>query len=278
MRRDYISFLIKGVDRSLIPDVLDQGELWKETFYAKIRDSLGFSEKADRESRDLLLSLLSDDSLEARLQKVEASIKGKSVVVFGAGPSLVSDLHGLKGCISEKDSALIAADGAADALKDFQLQPDLVVSDLDSCSLETLQSSARTAFLFVHAHGNNMNLVRTIIPQIKATNIFGTTQVESAGSVHNYGGFTDGDRACYIAASFSPASVTLAGMDFGKKEGNYSISKYHSEINPKRPLKLEWGKKSLEFLIGNRKEIRFRNVTKFGEEIQRAQKIMYDEL
>jgi 2-amino-4-hydroxy-6-hydroxymethyldihydropteridine diphosphokinase len=251
------------------------GERWRKKFYSIIRDSLGFEEQADRECRDLLYELLLNFAGVSGLSEVENRIRGRKAIIFGAGPSLESDLEGLKEFVLEKRPILVAADGAADALREFELQADMVVSDLDSCSVETLRSSAEKGFVFAHAHGGNKDLVRTVIPQMRTKNVFGTTQVEERGYIRNFGGFTDGDRACFVTAFFAPSRVILAGMDFGKEEGSFSINKYKPDENPKRLLKLEWGKKSLEYLISERDSTCFQNVTRFGVEIRGAPRIPY---
>jgi len=258
--------------------ILELGEQWRKKFYPAIRDSLGLEEQADLKCRDLLYELLLDFAAVPQLSEVENKILGKNAIIFGAGPSLESDLEGLQELILEKRPVLVAADGAADALTEFGLQADLVVSDLDSCSMEILEKSAEHGFVFAHAHGDNEDLVRTIIPQIRTKNVFGTTQVKANGYIRNFGGFTDGDRACFITSYFAPLRVILAGMDFGKEEGPYSINRYKSGKNPKRPLKLEWGKKSLEYLITKSGQICFQNATRFGSEISGAPRITYEEV
>jgi 2-amino-4-hydroxy-6-hydroxymethyldihydropteridine diphosphokinase len=254
------------------------GELWRRTFYSRIKHSLGLDERADVESRDLLYELLLGDSDRTSLEKVRSRIDQRDAVVFGAGPSLESDLRGLKDYLEKVHPVIIAADGAADALREYGRIPDLIVSDLDSCSVNILKQTLQDGFVFAHAHGDNMDLIKTIIPQIKSRNLIGTTQVESRDLIRNFGGFTDGDRACYIAASFGPSKIILAGMDFGDKEGSYSINRYSSTQNPKRPQKLGWGVISLEFLIRNSPALPFRNVTKLGVEIRGAPRLEYEAL
>ena len=65
-------------------------------------------------------------------------------------------------------------------------------------------------------------------------------------------------------------------MDFGKDEGAYAINRYSSGTPPRRWIKLEWGKKSLEYLISQRREIKFYNVTKLGVEISGAERVDYE--
>lgn len=248
------------------------GESWKKIFYGQIRDSLGLDEEADRRSRDLLASLLRDRPF----RDVRSLLEDNKCIVFGAGPSLEADIEGLRNYISEVKPVIIGADGAADALIKARINPQVVVSDLDSCLQESLQTCSRNGFVFSHAHGDNQDLIRAIVPGLGAGTI-GTTQVETKTPVYNFGGFADGDRACFVASYFRPRKIIIAGMDYGIEEGRYSKNRYGRPANPKRPLKLDWGKKSLEFLISN-SGTRFENVTKFGVEISGAKRVSYGEI
>jgi 2-amino-4-hydroxy-6-hydroxymethyldihydropteridine diphosphokinase len=249
------------------------GESWRRQFYGQIRNSLGLDESKDRGSRDLLCSLLL-----GRHEPVELAIKRKDCIVFGAGPSLEFDIRGLEGFVSSKQPVIIAADGAADALNKSGIKPAIIVSDLDSCSPTVLQDCSKAGSVFVHAHGDNQDLIRAIVPNL-GPEVVGTTQVETRDPVYNYGGFTDGDRACFVVSYFGPRRIVIAGMDFGYEEGKYSVNRYEQPPNPKRPLKLEWGRRSLEYLISESKgTIRFENVTKFGVEIDGAAKLRYEEI
>lgn len=248
------------------------GEEWFRLFYPRISEALNYQITRDEESRDVLSRLLTNKGNQS-LEFVQRTINRKRVVMFGAGPSLESDLAGLDDFVRNKSPTIIAADGAADALYKAGISPSIIVSDLDSCSIGSLKRNSREGCVFAHSHGDNMPLVEKVIPEL--ANVLGTTQVSSVENVTNFGGLTDGDRACFIASYFLPSSIIIAGMDFGSSEGTYSKSKYSTKIDPRRPTKLSLGRESLEFLIGSRPEIRFLNVTKFGEEIRGAPKIEY---
>ena len=240
---------------------------------------MGLDELRDIQSRDLLSSLLgSGRDLEKEISKFDSMVGGKQVVMFGAGPSLSYDIEGLSNFLQKDRPTIIAADGAADGLWNKSISPDLVVSDLDSCSRENLEKASQEKVLFVHSHGDNMSLVKELVPSLGA-NIVGTTQVEPIGIVKNFGGFTDGDRACYIACTFEPSQLVIAGMDFGAAEGSFSVNRYDRTRSRNREKKLEWGRKSLEYLISLcSSRIEFVNVTKFGADIAGAKKVSYESL
>jgi len=84
----------------------------------------------------------------------------------------------------------------------------------------------------------------------------GTTQgdPESYDHLHNFGGFTDGDRAVYLADRFNARTISLIGFDFTNEVGEYSFAKRKNrEIKLK---KLQWckslidslGKKHIQYL------------------------------
>jgi len=56
----------------------------------------------------------------------------------------------------------------------------------------------------------------------KLRNPIGTTQLKPFGKLHNFGGFTDGDRAVCLAEHFKAGLIILAGMDFEGEIGEYS--------------------------------------------------------
>ncbi len=253
------------------------GEMWYKRFYNQIAKSLSIDQRLDRISRDILSELMNRHVTTNVLENLSPILFKKIVFIFGAGPSLDSDINGVKILLNKLHPVVVAADGAADALYDSRVKPNVIVTDLDSCSLRRLQLTARDGKVIVHAHGDNYQLIRNILPKL-GRNVFGTTQVEPVQNIQNFGGFTDGDRACYVVSHFSPSCVVLGGMDFGSAEGRHSKNRYNASTNPKRSVKMNWGRRSLEFLVEKRPDIRFLNITKFGEELDRIPKVSYNTL
>ena len=66
------------------------------------------------------------------------------------------------------------------------------------------------------------------------------------GNIHNFGGFTDGDRCVFLANRFKAKKIILFGMDFGTTIGEYS--KYVVTNKTMKIRKLHRGKKLLEWL------------------------------
>ncbi|MGI6217012.1 MAG: putative cytokinetic ring protein SteA [Coriobacteriales bacterium] len=83
--------------------------------------------------------------------KIDTKISGKQVLVVVRGPDYKEDLITLRSYISEVKPAIIAVDGAADALLDAGLSPDIIVGDMDSVTDNTLKCGAE---IIAHAYEN----------------------------------------------------------------------------------------------------------------------------
>ena len=209
---------------------------WNER-YSKIIKEFKFDEKKDNESAIQLNSLLKNTEANNKLTNL---IRGKTVVVIGSGPSLSRDISKIKNL---PKLTKIAADSSAKILVENHIIPEIIVTDLDGDE-HTLRKLARTnSFFVVHAHGDNVEKIK-IAKKFKYW--IGTTQTKEFGKLQNFGGFTDGDRAVFLANHFQAEKIILIGMDFGERIGRYSYTK-NSERNVKLK-KLKRGKKLLEWL------------------------------
>lgn len=211
-------------------------EIWKPK-YEEIAERLGLEVDADAESARVLNNLLP----EPELDKLMSIVWGKECIVFGAAPSLEDDLRELRkrGFLKK---VLISADGATSAVMKYR-RPEIVVTDLDGKISDQLKAWSRGSWLVVHAHGNNLHRVKEVVPRIR-TRIVGTTQTRPFGKLFNFGGFTDGDRATFLAHELGASLIYLAGMN---PEGE--IGKYSGRKNPARKrLKLQICREMLEWL------------------------------
>ena len=135
------------------------------------------------------------------------------------------------------------ADGATKAMIENNLKPDIVVTDLDG-DIKSLKKAGRTnTVMIVHAHGDNTEKIH-LVKDFK--NCIGTTQTKPVGKVHNFGGFTDGDRCVFLANHFKAKKIILLGMDFGTRIGKYSKTRVLNRTV--KIKKLRRGKKLLEWL------------------------------
>lgn len=185
--------------------------------YARICKELNISPKEDMHAARLLQSLLKGRKRPGALSRL---IKGRPVIIFGAGPSLEKKIKALLPRLREKNRpTLICADGTVSALLQEGITPHIVVTDLDG-NPHDIVCASRTAVMIVHAHGDNIPLLKRLVP--KLANVIGTTQARPIRGIRNFFGFTDGDRCVSLAVQFGAKSVTLVGMDFGKTQGRYS--------------------------------------------------------
>lgn len=210
--------------------------------YNEIVKEFNYNKKTDAQSAVLLEIMLKNENQTKELQRL---IENQNVFVVGAGPSLTKALPVLK---NFKKSVKIAADSAVKLLVDNGIKPDIIVTDLDGDE-KILKKMGRTKTIFVvHAHGDNIYKLN-FIKNFK--NILGTTQGKPFGKLHNFGGFTDGDRAVFLASYFQAKKIILFGMDFGTKIGKFSNTKPEEEKIKLK--KLEKGRSLLEWLASKTK-------------------------
>ncbi len=235
-------------------------ELWRP-WYDRIVERLGLDRKADENAAKMLDEILP----EPQLGGLENLLRGCECIVFGAGPSLDADLEKFERA-GYLNKTLIAADGATSAVLKYH-NPEVIVTDLDGAVDDQLEVWRRGSWLVVHAHGDNVAQVCKVAPMLKER-VIGTTQVEPFGKLFNFGGFTDGGRAAYMAHELGASKIYLAGMDLGSKVGKHSGYK-----NIERKLiKFEICKELLTWLA--KLGAPLFNITSGGEEIPGVQKAL----
>lgn len=206
-------------------------------YYNEILDDFGFSREDDESSARLLDEILSREgclTLEDLSKIVGFS---DSFIVFGAGPSLKDHIKYVKENYDLKEYVLVAADGATTALIEERLVPDIIVSDLDGNLDDILLANLRGANMVIHAHGDNSDKIAKLTPFF--TNVLGTTQSQPIGNVYNFGGFTDGDRAIFLAVALGAKDIILAGMDFGEIVTKYSRPNLATAVGPADEIKVK---------------------------------------
>lgn len=183
---------------------------WKP-WYDKIVSDFGYDPGKDTEAAELLAGLLKKRSGKlASESQLREMIQGKTALIFG--PALGS----LAECPT--DGVKIAAGSATSVLlKNFEL-PDIVVTDLDGTIEDQLAANKNGAIAVLHAHGDNMPALNDWLARFKGP-VLGTCQVKPVKPLLNFGGFTDGDRAVFLAAHFGAGKIILCGFDFEKPVG-----------------------------------------------------------
>lgn len=221
--------------------------------YEEILKDFKFKKESDIESAKLLNKFLNyKDLLSENILK--QLIQNKEVIIFGAGPSLESMINKHKKML--KDKIKIASDGTTSALLKFNILPDIIVTDLDGIITDQVEASNKRSIVIIHAHGDNSDKIKKYITEFK-NNIFGTTQTDpsSFNNLYNFGGFTDGDRAVFLAHHFNAKKISLIGFDFNGKIGKYSFP-INKDKN-KKLKKLDWCKKLIDMLNSDNKKIYF---------------------
>ena len=225
--------------------------LW-EIYYKEILDDFGFSREGDENSAKVLDEILSQEgclTLDDLSQIVGFSDK---YIVFGAGPSLKEHVKFLKENYDLKDYVLISADGATTALIEERISPDIVATDLDGNMDDILLANLRGTNIAVHAHGDNLDAVVKYTPFF--SNVIGTTQAQPVGNIYNFGGFTDGDRAIFLAVALGASEITLVGMDFGDIVTRYSrpnLKTDLAEADEFKKKKLMYAARLTQWIVDN---------------------------
>lgn len=207
------------------------------TKYNEILKEFKYDKKTDVQSAILLENMLRGKS---QFKKLEQMIENQNVIVVGSGPSLSKSIPALK---NFKKTIKIVADSAVKPIVENGIRPDIIVTDLDGDE-QVLKKIGKTKTIFVvHAHGDNIDKLK-FTKKIK--NCLGTTQGKPFGKIYNFGGFTDGDRAVFLASYFNAKKIILFGMDFGNKIGKFSNTKPNERKIKIKKLKM--GKYLLEWL------------------------------
>jgi 2-amino-4-hydroxy-6-hydroxymethyldihydropteridine diphosphokinase len=175
-----------------------------QPFYRQIIEDFGFSIEGDESVAEELDRLL--DGRRIGKAELRSRIRGQTVTIAGNAPSLASELD-------KTDGILITADEATSVALAKGLSPTILVTDLDGEVKDQLRANDDGTIAVVHGHGDNGPAVREWAPRFRGPTL-ATTQSRPAGRLENFGGFTDGDRAVYLADHFGARTIRLVGFDF----------------------------------------------------------------
>ena len=207
-----------------------------ETFepaYEAILADFGFDRAADEHARDVAAELATPFSL-SRLDHW----RGKTVAIAGAAPRLADEID-----IARDADVVVAASTAADVLLDRGVAVDCMVTDLDKNPETAAELTRKGVPVAAHAHGDNVPAVREWLPRFDDEWTLATTQAEPVGPVLNTGGFTDGDRAAFLADHVEAGSLVFPGWDFDDPD-----------VGPMKAKKLDWAARLLRWLERRRDE------------------------
>jgi uncharacterized Rossmann fold enzyme len=193
-----------------------------EPWYREILEYFGFDRAADEEAARLLATLLGCDNILSLASLTDGNV----VTVCGNAPCLKDELNRIEGVV-------FAADAAAEVLDANGICPDAIFTDLDGATDLFLRLNREGTIIVIHAHGDNMPLLRHWVPRFTG-NVVGTTQAAPLPHIYNFGGFSDGDRAVFAAEELGASQIILAGFDLDDRN-----------VDPMKRGKLQWARKLL---------------------------------
>lgn len=180
--------------------------------YERIRAEFGFSFDRERAASERLIELLPRAALERAEQRIRARVRGRETIVVGLAPhSGAPPVWMLPR--AEVPPALVVADGAAERCLAGGLVPDVVVTDLDGPIPSEVTANVRGALVLIHAHGDNVPALERWVPEFPRE-LAGSWAGPPERGLVDFGGFTDGDRAAYLAEHVGAPRVLLYGFDF----------------------------------------------------------------
>jgi len=193
-----------------------------QPLYEEIISDFNYSKEEDRRSAEVLVDCRGTDSLSP----LEA-LKGRKVEISGPYFSK-SDIE-----------TTIAAGASVSQIVDEGVEPDLMVTDLDGDRELQLDLNLKEVPAVIHAHGDNIQQIKTWAEKFKGP-VVSTCQCNPPQKdIYNFGGFTDGDRACFIADHFGAEKIVLNGWNFEKP---------YESGNPEKYKKLRWAERLIDRL------------------------------
>ncbi len=175
-----------------------------DVYYRQILEDFGFSREEDERAAKLLDATLGGRRIDP--EDLRTTFAGREATVAGNAGTLAEEL----GAVSRP---LLAADEAATVLRRADLLPDVIVTDLDGDVEDQIALNVGGTVAVVHAHGDNIEAIERWAPRFHGP-VIATTQSRPFGRVYNFGGFTDGDRAAFLADHLGARSLLLLGFDF----------------------------------------------------------------
>ncbi len=188
--------------------------------YMEILQDFGYSQKEDIESARLLQQLRGSDGLSPLKE-----LKGKKVEI--QGPFMKEPYT---------DIQIPAGSALSVALKNGG-EPYMIVTDLDGDTHTQLSINLDGVPAVIHAHGDNIDMVKRWGPRFLG-HVVSTCQCEPLEKVYNFGGFTDGDRAVFIADHFQAKEIILNGWDFETPVKDGGVKKH----------KLQWAERLIDLV------------------------------
>jgi 2-amino-4-hydroxy-6-hydroxymethyldihydropteridine diphosphokinase len=205
--------------------------------YERIRAEFGFDFAREEKAAALLESLLPPEALIDPLGRVRALLGGREAIVVGLAPNAGPPPLWRRPA-SERPPALIAADGATVTCLAAGLVPTIVVTDLDGPVPSEITANRRGSLVVIHGHGDNLAALAEWVPQFPGA-LVGSWAGPPRGGLLDVGGFTDGDRAAYLAEHVGARRLVLWGFDFDH------VEETDPTLRARKLSKLAWARRLL---------------------------------
>ena len=180
--------------------------------YDRIAREFGFDLAHERTAAEELRRLLPLRARSRPLQRLRPRLEGRDAIVVGqapeAGPPPVWQL-----AVPDLRPAIVAADGAAATCLAAHFIPDVIVTDLDGPGESEITANHRGSFVVVHAHSDNRAAIAAWVSEFSGE-LAGSWAGPPDPELIDVGGFTDGDRAAFLAEDRGARRILLWGFDF----------------------------------------------------------------
>ncbi len=210
--------------------------------YEAIRAEFGFPFEREEAAARTLAALLPASGRTNPIERVAARLTGRDTIVVGRAPGAdAPPIWRWPG--GGRRPAVVAADGATVRCLDAGLVPDLIVTDLDGPIPAEVAANGRGSVVVVHAHGDNLPALERWVPEFPGE-LVGSWAGPPRDGLIDAGGFTDGDRAAYLAEEVGAARIVLWGFDFASVDEDDPIRR------GRKLRKLAWARRLLDDLAG----------------------------
>jgi len=207
-------------------------------FYEQIAREFGFPFDREQRSADRLDELLPSAARCEPLVRIRRRLQGRDVVVVGSaprgGPPPIWRLPS-----SKPSPVVVAADAATVACLDAGIVPTLITSDLDGPMPTEIGANRRGSLVVVHAHGDNLPALEEWVPQFPG-DLAGSWAGPPRPALFNVGGFTDGDRAVFLAEHSGARRILLWAFDFD------AVDEPDDATRSRKRAKLSWARRAIE--------------------------------
>jgi len=208
--------------------------------YDEIRADFGYPFDREEEAARTLERLLPPAARERPWERLKTRLRGREAIVVGLGPGAgPPPIWRLPP--SSPGPAVVAADGATRTCLEAGVVPSVVVTDLDGPVSSEVEANGRGALVVVHAHGDNVRALEQWVPQFPGE-LVGSWAGPPRPALVNPGGFTDGDRAAYLAEEAGARRVLLWGFDLE------SVEETEPRAQELKRRKLRWAARALSEL------------------------------